>query len=198
MHNVRAVVERARARRRDAGALTSNERGCGRDADSNTRDVKSGAAIARGQFARSIKLFCGKLQRCPEGSGCSAPCRIRLRRGCAMAPTRASRYDCRLLGSIRKTASSFLGHHVSAIFELRAGAVRAEARRVERSESLDDVEHSATLIMCGRSRRVPPKNRCPKCIGFLARFVSLFTRENTRANDTLQAWRERPRLWPRA
>ncbi len=34
-----------------------------------------------------------------------------------------------------------------AIFELRAGVVKAEARRVERSESLDDVEHSSTLIM---------------------------------------------------
>ena len=43
--------------------------------------------------------------------------------------------------------SSFLGHHISATFELRAGVVKAEARRVERSESLDDVEHSSTLIM---------------------------------------------------
>ena len=31
--------------------------------------------------------------------------------------------------------------------ELRGGAVKAVARRVERSESLDDVEHSSTLIM---------------------------------------------------
>src|SRR5687768_16484943 len=59
IHNVRAVVECARARRRDAGARMSDERGCGRDADSNTRDVTSGAAIARGQFARSIKLLGG-------------------------------------------------------------------------------------------------------------------------------------------
>jgi hypothetical protein len=43
--------------------------------------------------------------------------------------------------------SSFVGHHISATFELRAGVVKAEARRVERSESLDDVEHSSTLIM---------------------------------------------------
>ena len=43
--------------------------------------------------------------------------------------------------------SSFVGHHISAAFELRAGVVTAEARRVERSESLDDVEHSSTLIM---------------------------------------------------
>ena len=64
-----------------------------------------------------------------------------------MAPTRTSRYACRPLGSILKTATSFLGHHISATFELRAGVVKAEARRVERSESLDDVEHSSTLIM---------------------------------------------------
>ena len=64
-----------------------------------------------------------------------------------MAPTRSSRYVCRLFGSILKTATSFLGHHISAGFELRADVVKAEARRVERSESLDDVEHSSTLIM---------------------------------------------------
>jgi len=43
--------------------------------------------------------------------------------------------------------SSFVGHHISATYELRAGVVKAEARRVERSESLDDVEHSSTRIM---------------------------------------------------
>ena len=43
--------------------------------------------------------------------------------------------------------SSFVGHHISATFELRAGVVKAEARRVEPSESLDDVEHSSTLIL---------------------------------------------------
>jgi hypothetical protein len=46
-----------------------------------------------------------------------------------------------------QTATSFLGHHIGATFELRAGVVKAEARRVERSESLDDVEHSSTLTM---------------------------------------------------
>ena len=43
--------------------------------------------------------------------------------------------------------SSFVGHHMSATFELRAGVVKAAARRVERSESLDDVEHSSILIV---------------------------------------------------
>ncbi len=32
-------------------------------------------------------------------------------------------------------------------FELRGGAVKAAARRVERSESLDDAEHSSILVM---------------------------------------------------
>jgi hypothetical protein len=41
---------------------------------------------------------------------------------------------------------AFVGHHVRATFELRAGVVKAEARRVERSESLDDVEHSSILM----------------------------------------------------
>jgi hypothetical protein len=35
----------------------------------------------------------------------------------------------------------------SCCLELRGGAVKAEARRVERSESLDVAEHSSTLIM---------------------------------------------------
>ena len=63
-----------------------------------------------------------------------------------MAPTRSSRYGYRRLGSILKAATSFLGHHIGATLELRAGVVKAEARRVERSVSLDDVEHSSMLI----------------------------------------------------
>ena len=43
--------------------------------------------------------------------------------------------------------SSCVGHHTSATFELRADAVKAEARRVERSESLDGDEHSSILIL---------------------------------------------------
>ena len=43
--------------------------------------------------------------------------------------------------------SSFVGHHISATFELRAGGVKAAARRVERSESLDAVEPSSILIV---------------------------------------------------
>jgi hypothetical protein len=43
--------------------------------------------------------------------------------------------------------SSFVGNHISATFELRGGVVKAVARRVERSESLDDAEHSSILVM---------------------------------------------------
>jgi hypothetical protein len=46
-----------------------------------------------------------------------------------------------------KSKSSFVGHHISATFELRAGGVKAAARRVERSESLDAVEPSSILIV---------------------------------------------------
>lgn len=42
--------------------------------------------------------------------------------------------------------TSFLGHHISAT-ELRAGAVKAVARRVERSGSLDGAEHRSILFM---------------------------------------------------
>ena len=65
-----------------------------------------------------------------------------------MAPTRTSQIlPPRQSGQYENDATSFLGHHIVAILELRAGVVKAEARRVERSESLDDVEHSSTLIM---------------------------------------------------
>jgi hypothetical protein len=43
--------------------------------------------------------------------------------------------------------TSFLGHHISATCELCGGVVKAAARRVERSESLDDAEHGSILII---------------------------------------------------
>jgi len=43
--------------------------------------------------------------------------------------------------------TSVVGHHVSATFELRGDGVKAAARRVERSESLDDAEHRSILVM---------------------------------------------------
>jgi hypothetical protein len=64
-----------------------------------------------------------------------------------MAPTETSRYARRASVVNTKRCDDFLGHHISATFELRAGVVKAEARRVERSESLDAAEHSSILIM---------------------------------------------------
>jgi hypothetical protein len=51
--------------------------------------------------------------------------------------------------SIRNDATTFLGHHTSATFELRAGVVKARrpARRGgAKATSLDEAEHSSTLI----------------------------------------------------
>jgi hypothetical protein len=52
--------------------------------------------------------------------------------------------------SRRSDATSFLGHHISATFELRAGVVKARrpapAGR-SAATSLDEAEHSSTLIM---------------------------------------------------
>lgn len=64
-----------------------------------------------------------------------------------MAPARSSRYDCWRSRSTQKIRTSFVGHHISATFELRGGVVKAAARRVERSESLDDAEHSSILTV---------------------------------------------------
>ncbi len=68
-----------------------------------------------------------------------------------MASTRSSPYDCWRIRSTQKMRSSFLGHHINATFELRAGVAKADARRVERSESLDDVE----LLVADRSWNEP-------------------------------------------
>ena len=140
-------VECARARRRDAGALMLDERGCGRGAESNTRDVTSGAVIARGQLARSIKLWGGNCNVALRAA--AAALRVGSDNGEGARWHRRELHDMPVapLGSIRNDAPRFLVHHIVATFELRAGVVKAEARRVERSESLDDVEHSSTLIM---------------------------------------------------
>jgi hypothetical protein len=55
------------------------------------------------------------------------------------------RLPARLVNAEMETSS--VGHHINANFEQRGGAVKAETRRVERSESLDGAEHSSILIM---------------------------------------------------
>ena len=64
-----------------------------------------------------------------------------------MAPTRTLRYARRASLVNTKRCDEVPRPSHKCYFELRAGVVKAEARRVERSESLDDVEHSSTLIM---------------------------------------------------
>jgi hypothetical protein len=64
-----------------------------------------------------------------------------------MAPMRTSQYARRASLVNTKRCDEVLDHHLSTTFKLRAGVVKGEARSVERSESLDDVEHSSTLIM---------------------------------------------------
>jgi hypothetical protein len=63
-----------------------------------------------------------------------------------MAPTRSSRYDCRCAGSTQKWGRACRPSH-KCDFELRGGVVKAAAHRVERSESLDDAEHSSILVV---------------------------------------------------
>jgi hypothetical protein len=78
--------------------------------------------------------------------GYSAPHLSRLRRGARCTDEIFTiRPPGRRVNAEMRT--SFVGHHVSATFELRGGGVKAAARRVERSESLDDAEHSSILIV---------------------------------------------------
>jgi hypothetical protein len=64
-----------------------------------------------------------------------------------MAPTSTSRYARRASPVNTKRCHKVPRPSHNCYLELRAGVVKAEARRVERSESLDDVEYSSTLII---------------------------------------------------
>ena len=75
---------------------------------------------------------------------------LRIRRDCGGVPEGTDeiftiRLPARPVNAEMMTG--FVGHHISATFELRAGVVKAEARRVERSESLDGAEHRSILVM---------------------------------------------------
>ena len=75
---------------------------------------------------------------------------LRVWRDCGGMPNGIDEiFTIRLLAHLvnAEMRSSFAGHHIRATFELRGGAVKAVARRVERSESLDDAEHSSILVM---------------------------------------------------
>ena len=116
-----------------------------RDADTGARGLKSNALIARGVRDQSMVV---------EGAESFAlralATALRVWRDCGWMPDGIDEiFKIRLLAHPvnAEMRSSFVVHHISATFELRGGVVKAEARRVERSESLDDVEHSSTLIM---------------------------------------------------
>ena len=131
-----------------------------RDADTEARDLKSNAAIARNACDRCLVV---------EGANSVAlrasASALRVWRDCGGMHNGIDEiFTIRLLAHPvnAEMRSSFLGHHIGATFELRAGVVKAEARRVERSESLDDVEHSSTLISDGRRKRVRRPKRSSK------------------------------------
>ncbi len=102
-----------------------------------------------------------------------------------MAPTRSLRYVCRPLGSMRNYATSFLGHHISATFELRAGVVKARrpAQRVGAQRRALTRPSTARRSRCGgRSKR----ERIAECaceLRFNPREIcDAYASENARAN----------------
>ena len=116
-----------------------------RDADTEARDLNSNAMIAW-TCAIDLLVF--------EGAGSVAlrasATALRVWLDCGGMPDGIDEnFTIRLLAHLvnAEMRSSFVGHHISATFELRAGAVKTEARRVERIESLDAAEHSSILVM---------------------------------------------------
>ena len=116
-----------------------------RDADIEARHLKSNALVARDVRDQStdcrrgwsfaLRALAAALRAWPDCGG--------VRNGTDEILT--IRLQTRLVHAEMRT--SFFGHHVRATFELRAGAVKAAARRVERSESLDRAEHGSILIV---------------------------------------------------
>ena len=116
-----------------------------RDADTQARDLKSNALIAD-----SVRSMCWLLKGAGGVALRASASALRVWRDCGGMPNGIDEiFTIRLLVHTvnAEMRSSFVGHHIGATYELRADVVKAEARRVERSESLDDVEHSSMLIM---------------------------------------------------
>jgi hypothetical protein len=116
-----------------------------RDADTEARDLKSNAAFAR--HARDQSTSCEGAEDLALRALAAA---LRVRRdfgGCATAPTRTSRYARRASLVNTKRCDELPRPSHKCDLELRGGVVKAAARRVERSESLDDAEHSSILII---------------------------------------------------
>jgi hypothetical protein len=119
--------------------------GMWRDTDTEARDLKSNAAIAE-TCAIDYWLL--------EGAGSVAlrasASALRVWRDCeGMLNGIDEIFTIRLLVHPvnAEMRSSFVGNHISATFELRAGGVKAAARRVERSESLDAVDSSILIVL---------------------------------------------------
>jgi hypothetical protein len=116
-----------------------------RDADTEARDLKSNALIARD--ARSLDWLYEGAESFALRALATA---LRVWRDCGGMPDGIDEiFTIRLLTHPvnAEMRSSFADHHIGATFELRAGVVKAEARRVERSESLDGDEHSSILLL---------------------------------------------------
>ena len=114
-------------------------------ADTDARDLKSNALIARD--AQSLDWLYEGAESFALRALATA---LRAWRDCGGMPDGINEiFTIRLLVHPvnAEMRSSFVGHHISATFELRAGVVKAAARRVERSESLDGSEHSSILIV---------------------------------------------------
>jgi hypothetical protein len=104
------------------------------DADTEARDLKSNALIVRD--ARSLDWLYEGAESFALRALATA---LRVWRDCGGMPDGIDEiFTIRLLTHPvnAEMRSSFVDHHIGATFELRAGVVKAEARRVERSESL--------------------------------------------------------------
>ena len=117
-----------------------------RGADTEARDLKSNALIATKVCAIKRQVVEGADSVALRASALA----LRVWRDCGGMPDGIDEIlTIRLLAHPvnAEMRSSFVGHHISATSELRGGVVKAKARRVERSESLDDAEHSSILIL---------------------------------------------------
>lgn len=120
-----------------------------RDADTEARDLKSNAVVARD--VRDNRLVVEGAESLALRALAAA---LRVWRDCGGVPDGTDeiftiRLPARAVNAGMKTPSENELPRPSrkCDFELRGGAVKAVARRVERSESLDDAEHSSILIV---------------------------------------------------
>jgi hypothetical protein len=144
--DVRDAVECARSAPVCGRRAEDEERVMWRGADTEARDLKSNASIAT-ICARSNDWLLKGAESLALRALATA---LRVWRDSGGAHDGTDEiFTIRLLARPvnAEMRTGFVGHHISATFELRGGGVKAVARRVECSESLDDAEHSSILIM---------------------------------------------------